>query len=94
MIFNINVNKMYNLIYLQNFVNKQSFNSVNIINIQINVMGINTANLKEILALPSIYTHFNTLKKKSLRKTLWKKVKLLIMSNFTIFHNVFYTICI
>ena len=25
----------------------------------------------------SIYTHFNTLKKKALGKTLWKKVKLL-----------------
>ena len=29
---------------------------------------------------------------KRFRKTLWKKVKLLIMSNFTFFHNVFYTI--
>ena len=28
------------------------------------------------------------------RKTLWKKVKLLKMSNFTFFHNVFYAICI
>ena len=29
---------------------------------------------------------------KSFRKTLWKKVKLLKMSNFTFFHNVFYAI--
>ena len=41
-----------------------------------------------------IYTNFNTLKKKTLRETLWKKVKLLKMSNFTFFHNVFCTICI
>ena len=27
-------------------------------------------------------------------KTLWKNVKLLKMSNFTSFHNVFYAICI
>ena len=46
------------------------------------------------LTLSSIYTHFNTLKKKDFRKTLWKKVKLLKMSNFTFFHNVFYAICI
>ena len=46
------------------------------------------------LNLSSIYTHFNTLKKKNFRKTLWKKVKLLKMSNFTFFHNVFYAICI
>ena len=46
------------------------------------------------LALSCIYTYFNTLKKKSLRKTLWKNVKLLKMSNFTFFHNVFYAICI
>ena len=46
------------------------------------------------LTLSSIYTRFNTLKKKSFRKTLWKKVKLLKMSNFTFFHNVFYAILI
>ena len=46
------------------------------------------------LSLSSIYTHFNTSKKKSLGKTLWKKVKLLKMSNFTFFHNAFYTIYI
>ena len=28
----------------------------------------------------------------SFRKTLWKKVKLLKMSNFTFFHNVFYAV--
>ena len=45
--------------------------------------------------LSSIYTHFKTLKKeKSFRKTLWKKVKLLILNNFTFSYNVFYTICI
>ena len=31
---------------------------------------------------------------KSFRKTLWEKMKLLKMSNFTHFHNVFYAICI
>ena len=46
------------------------------------------------LTLSSIYTHFNTLNKASLTKTLWKKVKLLKISNFTFFHNVFYAICI
>ena len=47
------------------------------------------------LTLSSIYTHFNTLKKNQIfRKTLWKKVKLPKMSNFTFFHNVFYAICI
>ena len=35
----------------------------------------------------------NKLKKK-FNKTLWKKVKLLKMSNFTFFHNVFYAISI
>ena len=33
-------------------------------------------------------------KKKTFEKTLWKKVKLLRMSNFTVFHNAFYTACI
>ena len=46
------------------------------------------------LTLFSIYTHFNTLMKKCFRKILWKKVKLLILSSFTFFHNVFYAICI
>ena len=46
------------------------------------------------LTLVSIYTYFNTIEKKSFKKTLWKKVKLLKMSNFTFFHNVFYAICI
>ena len=42
----------------------------------------------------SIYIHFNTLTKKNFRKALWKNVKLLKMSNFTFFQNVFYAICI
>ena len=42
------------------------------------------------LPFSSLYTHFNTLKKKKPRKTLWKNVKLLKMSNFTFFHHVFY----
>ena len=50
--------------------------------------------LKGYLTNFSIYTHFDTLKKKALRKTLWKKVKLLEMSNFTFSHNVFYANCI
>ena len=37
--------------------------------------------LGRVLTFSSIYTHFNTLKKKSFRKTLWKKVKFLNMSN-------------
>ena len=47
-----------------------------------------------LLTLSSLYTQFNTLKKKSVRKTLWKKVKLLKMSNFTFFHIFFCEICI
>ena len=47
-----------------------------------------------IFTLSSIYTHIDTFEKKSIRKALWKKVKLLKMSNFTFFHNVFYAICI
>ena len=46
------------------------------------------------LTLSSIYTHFNTLKKKALGKHCGKKVKLLILSNFTFFRNVFYAILI
>ena len=34
------------------------------------------------------------MKEQNLRETLWKKMKLLKMSNFTFFHNVFYVICI
>ena len=52
---------------------------------------------QQSLTLSSKHAHFNMLKKKrkkSLRKTLWKKVKLLKMSNFTVFHNVFYANCI
>ena len=45
------------------------------------------------ITLSSMYTHFITPKKKSARKTLWKKVKLLILSNFTFFLHVFYAIC-
>ena len=45
-----------------------------------------------VLTLSSIHTCFNTWTKN--RKTLWKKVTLLKMSNFTFFHNVFYAICI
>ena len=40
------------------------------------------------LTLSSIYTHFNTLKKKAVGKHCAK------MSNFTFFHNVFHAICI
>ena len=49
---------------------------------------------RRAVTLSSVYTHFNTLKKKEFRKTLWKKVKLLKMSNFTFLHNVFYANCI
>ena len=34
------------------------------------------------------------MKIKNFMKTLWKKIKLLKISNFTFFHNVFYAICI
>ena len=44
-----------------------------------------------VLTLSSTYTYFNILKKKALGK-LWKKVKLLKLSNFTFSHNVFYAI--
>ena len=50
-----------------------------------------------MLTLSPIHTHFDTWKKKGLGKRLWKKVKLLKMSNFTfstMFSNVFYAICI
>ena len=40
-----------------------------------------------------IYSFYLT-EEKSFRKTLWKKVKLLKMSNFTFFHIVFYAIYI
>ena len=44
---------------------------------------------------PSLHIHsFLHIEEKGLWKTLWKKVKLLKMSNFTSFHNVFYAICI
>ena len=42
-----------------------------------------------LLILSSICTLFNTLTEKGFRKTLWKKVKLLKMSNFTFFNNIF-----
>ena len=41
----------------------------------------------------NVFLHTYSLKKKSLRKTLWKRMKLLKRSNFNFFHNVFYTIC-
>ena len=47
-----------------------------------------------VLTLSSIYAHFNALKKKASGKHLWKKVKLLKMSNCAFFHNVFYKTCI
>ena len=34
------------------------------------------------------------IEEKNFRKTLWKKVKMLKMSKFTFFHNVFHGICI
>ena len=55
---------------------------------------VNSLSYSLRLTLSSIYTHFNTLKGKSYKKTLWKKVKLLKMSNFTFIHNDFHAICI
>ena len=46
------------------------------------------------LTRSSIYTHFNTMKKKGLGKHCGKRWNLLKMSKFTFSHNVFYTICI
>ena len=44
---------------------------------------------------PFLQTYsFSHIKEKRFRKTLWKKVKLLKMSNFTFSHHVFYSICI
>ena len=40
-----------------------------------------------------VSTHFNTLKKNALENIV-EKVKLLNMSNFTLFRNLFYAICI
>ena len=45
--------------------------------------------LKILQPFSALYTHLNTLKKKALGKHCGKKVKLLKMSNFTFFHNVF-----
>ena len=36
---------------------------------------------------------FSHIEEKSFRKTLWKKLKSLKMSNFTFLHNVFFIIC-
>ena len=47
-----------------------------------------------LLTLSSIYTRFNTLKKKEFRKTMCEKGEITQMSNFTFFHNVFYAFCI
>ena len=47
-----------------------------------------------LLTLSFIYTDFNTLKKKKKIRKIWKKMKLLKMSNFTFFHIVFYAICV
>ena len=41
-----------------------------------------------------IYSFYHIEKKKAFRKTMWKKMKLLKMSNFTFFHNVFFAICV
>ena len=44
---------------------------------------------------PFLHTYsFYHIEEKSFRKILWKKVKLLKMSNFTFIHNVFFAICI
>ena len=44
---------------------------------------------------PFLHTYsFQLTEEKSFMKTLWKKVKLLKLSNFTFFHIVFYAICI
>ena len=48
--------------------------------------------LKVINLFLHIYSFYH-IEEKSFRKTLWKKVKLLRMSNFAFFHNVFYAIC-
>ena len=45
------------------------------------------------LILSSIFTHFNTSKKKS-RENIVEKGEIARMSNFTFSHNVFYAICI
>ena len=43
---------------------------------------------RDLTLSPHIYSFHHT-KEKSFRKTLWNNVKLLKMSNFTFFHNVF-----
>ena len=59
-------------------------------------LGIASEDVKKFLTLTLsfIYTHLTHRRKKNFRKTLWKKVKLLKMSNVTFSHNVFYAICI
>ena len=61
---------------------------------QNNVFLLKKMRIKRGLTLSSIYTHFNTLKKRSVGKHCGKNVKLLKMSNFTFFHNDFYAIFI
>ena len=44
------------------------------------------------LTLHSIDTHFYAISNRQLLKTLWEKEKLLVTSNFSFSHNVFYSI--
>ena len=48
----------------------------------------------EMKVLNKPFPPYILIEEKNFRKTLWKKVKLLKMSNFTFFHNVFYAVCI
>ena len=51
---------------------------------------------KELRVFLNPFLHmysFYHIEEKNFKKTSWKKVKLLKMSNFTFFHNVFYAYC-
>ena len=48
----------------------------------------------ELLTLSSIYTHFNTLKKKKILENIAEKGEIAQNEQFHFFHNVFHAICI
>ena len=58
-------------------------------------IGLSDTVSTRVLINPFLHIYsFNDIDERSFRKALWKKVKLLKMSNFTFSHNIFYIICI
>ena len=49
---------------------------------------------RTFLTLPSMILVLILWRKRTVEKTLWKKVESLNMSNFTFFHNDYYAICV